>query len=147
MAELAERVRHDLERREVDRPVDLVPRDEPLALAGDRVAGGCLLPTAAASNCEASVGFVGVRGDADVGVGGRRVLEPGEVVAEQRLAEPVVVEPRQPLRLREEVVDPAVGFDRDRLVVVRALEPDAGELVLVVVPFVLVVLLRGTCGR
>ena len=38
VAELAERVGHDLERRDVDRPVDLLPRDEPLALAGDRVA-------------------------------------------------------------------------------------------------------------
>ena len=51
-----------------------------------------------------------------------------------------MVEPRQPLRLREEVVEPAVGFDRERLVVERALEPHAGELVLVVVPLVFVVL-------
>ena len=99
-------------------------------------------PGQAARIATASVGLVGVRGDADVGVRGRRVLEPGELVVEQRLAEPVVVEPRQPLRLREEVVDAAVGFDRDRLVVERALEAHAGELVLVVVPFVLVVLLE-----
>ena len=81
-----------------------------------------------------------MRGDADVRVGGRRVLEPRELVVDERFAEPVVVEPRQPLGLREEVVDAGVGFDRDRLVVERALEPHAGELVLVVVPLVFVVL-------
>ena len=60
--------------------------------------------------------------------------------SKQRLAEPIVVEPRQPLRLREEVVDAAVGFDREGLIVEEPLEPDAGELILVVVPFVFVVL-------
>ena len=44
MAKLAERVRHDLERREVDRLVDFLPRDESLALAGDRVAERILFP-------------------------------------------------------------------------------------------------------
>ena len=68
------------------------------------------------------------------------MFEPGEVVAQQRLAEPVMIEPRQPLGLREEVVDAGVGFERDRLVVVRAFEPHAGELVLIVVPLVFVIL-------
>ena len=68
------------------------------------------------------------------------MFEPREVVADERLAEPVVVEARQPLGLREEVVDAGVGLDRERLIVERALEAHAGELVLVVVPLVLVIL-------
>ena len=68
------------------------------------------------------------------------MLEPRELVVRQRLAEPVVIEPRQPLGLRKEFVDAAVGFDRKRLVVERALEPYAGELVLIFVPLAFVVL-------
>ena len=92
------------------------------------------------SNCDSEHRIRRRADDADIGVGDVRVLEPREVVVDQRLAEPVVVEARQPLRLREEIVDAGVGFDRDRLVVVRALEADAGELVLIFVPFVLVIL-------
>ena len=67
---------------------------------------------------------------------------PSEIVFEQRLAEPIVIKPRQPLGLREEVVDAAVGFERERLIVEQPLEPHAGELVRVVVPFAFVVLLE-----
>src|SRR4029079_16676650 len=56
--------------------------------------------------------------------------------------EPVMVEARQPLRLREEVVDPGVGFERDRLIVVSVFDPRAGELILVVVPLVFVILFQ-----
>ena len=37
-------IRHDLERREVERVIDFLPRDEPLALAGDRIAEAVFFP-------------------------------------------------------------------------------------------------------
>ena len=139
MAVFTHRIGHHLERRDVDRVVDLVPRDESLALGLRRVAEAVDFPRQQRPLGEQR--RIGRRrGDADVGVRGRRMRIERRRVVEERLAEPVEVSSRQPLRLREEVVEPAVGSDRERLVVEQPLELDAGELVLVVVPFVLVIL-------
>src|SRR4051812_7245393 len=53
-----------------------------------------------------------------------------------------MIKPRQPLSLREEVVDPCVCLDRERLIIKRALETHSGHLILVVIPLVLVILLK-----
>ena len=48
----------------------------------------------------------GLRGRFVLGVAGVAVLVPGQPVAQQRLAEPEVIDPRQPIGLREERIEP-----------------------------------------
>src|SRR5688572_29532605 len=70
------------------------------------------------------------------------MLEPGEPIAEQRLAEPIVIEPREVLRLRKEVVDLHIRFERQRAVVIQPLRANASSWVGQLVPFLLVILLE-----
>src|SRR5262249_8990301 len=139
IAEFAETVGDDLERIGIDRPIDFLAAEDPFAVAGGRIAVGVFFPREALERVR-----IEPRGrrrypgpNADVGIGDRGMLEPGEIVAQERFAEPVVIKARQPLGLREEVVDLGVGLDVNRLVVVDALEADAGQLIFVVVPLVL----------
>src|SRR5436190_1214188 len=96
VAEFAETVGNNFERGRVNRPIDFLARQQALAVAGDRVAGAVLFPRKQIK----LRGQLWVRRsarDANVGIGSRRMFEPSEIVADERLAEPVVVEARQPL--------------------------------------------------
>ena len=70
------------------------------------------------------------------------VLVPGEQVAQERLAQPEVIGPGQPIGLGEELVESIVGGDAPRGVLACSLQLHAGGLVLQLVPFPLVVLLQ-----
>ena len=70
------------------------------------------------------------------------MLEPGDRVAEQGLAEPVMVHARQPLGFGEEIVDLAVGLDRKFAIVGQSLATHAGAGIAAFVPLLFVVLLE-----
>ena len=132
MGQLPEGVGHRLDRAELQRPVDLLRRHQALALGGD-------FPGQQVE--DVLLGRVlGLAGRAVSGVGGAGVFVPGERVAQQRLAEPEMVQPRIPLGLGEEVVQPRVGGEAVGDVVGAAFELEAGRLVLQFVPLALVVL-------
>ena len=103
---------------------------------------GIFFPWQAASNCGRVRGWSAASATPMSAYAAEECANQVSCSSNKRLAEPVVVEPREPLRLREEVVHSGVGFDRERLVVEGALESHAGELVFVLLPLVFVVLFK-----
>ena len=70
------------------------------------------------------------------------MLVPGERVVDQRLADPEVIEPREPGGFGEEFVEANVAGDGERTVVVVAAQLDVSAFVLVRVQFALDVFLQ-----
>ena len=100
MAQFTQRVGHDFHLAGLKGPIEFLAANQAFALPVE------LFPRHVA---EGGVGRIGRRrGNAVVGIAGRGMLEPGETVAQQRLAQPEVIAPRQPLRLRDE----RIGLDR-----------------------------------
>ena len=102
VAQLAQQVGHDLHRPEFDGQVDFV--------AGNESPAGEILrfPGQMAHRLVARRG-AGQRGHLELGIAQARVLEPGQLVVHQRLAQQVMIEARQPLRIGDEVVQPRLG--------------------------------------
>ena len=131
MGRFALEVRHDLEDAELERPVDFLPRGK--SFAANRVRFPRQI-------VERQV--VRIRGRLqlfELGVGGVRVLVPGEGIVQQRLPHPEVVGPRQPVRIGEELVEAIVGRNAPRAVAEQLFQFAAGGFVLQRLPFGLVV--------
>ena len=111
---LAQGVGHHLDGAELERPVDLLPRGEPPALHVVLLPGQIVERTGGARRTAERRAVCGHGRVVELGVAGVGMFVPGEGVAEERLPQPEVVGPRQPIGVREEVVDAVVGRDAPR---------------------------------
>ena len=136
MGQFAQQVRVELHRAQGERHVDFLSRGEPLAdshAVGRRFPGQGT-PMRRLRRVRRRLGAFESR------VGHVRVLVPGQPVVQQRLAEPVVIEPRQPLGFGEEGIHPRRRKPAPGAVVEILLQLDAGRLVLELIVFALEVL-------
>ena len=92
-----------------------------------------------ASSPAAALGSVA---DLELGIAQARVLEPRQLVVHQRLAQQVMIETRQPLRLGDEVVQPRLAQEAHGHVFAAELQFDVGRGVLLLVPVLLEILLQ-----
>ena len=77
---------------------------------------------------------------ANLGIADVCVLEPGEAIAQQRLAHREVIEARHPLRFGVEVVEPHLTIGGPRPVVALLLQFDVVGFVLELIPFLFEIL-------
>ena len=134
VSELADGVGNNLHHPRLERQIELLPGGEPLA---DDVVlvGECrpvLQPLAGGRRL----------GDVLPRVGQSTVLVPGDRIAQQRLPHRVMIEPRPPLRLGEERVDPDAREEAQLTVVRGAAEIEPGSLLVALLPLRLVELLE-----
>ena len=134
VSELADGVGNNLHHSRLERQIELLPGGEPLA---DDVVlvGECrpvLQPLAGGRRL----------GDVLPRVGQSTVLVPGDRIAQQRLPHRVMIEPRPPLRLGEERVDPDAREEAQFAVVDGAAEIEPGPLLVALLPLRLVELLE-----
>ena len=134
VGQFAESVGHDLHRAGLERQVELLPRRHPLAehigLIGEQRPD---VP-ALADRRRLRRALPGV---SDAGM-----LVPAYGVVEQRLGHEVVVEPRPPLRLREERIEADAGEQPQFAVLHRPPQVDPRALLVALLPLRLVVLLE-----
>ena len=70
------------------------------------------------------------------------MLVPGEGISQQRLGDPVMVEPGPPLTLREKRINPETGQQPELAVIGRPSQVEPGPLLIALFPLRLVILLK-----
>ena len=140
--ELAQHVRNHFHAADRERQVEFLPGDFAIALRAGTRHGRCQMWFPGQVAELGQVGRIG-RGllDQVLRVANVAMLVPGHAVAQDRLAKPVVIEPRQPVRLGVEVVEPHLAIHAPRGVVADLVQFQVGRGVFELVPLLLEILL------